>query len=83
MSGPTKRCIWTSKDGLSSLPDDLDDGVYAVVGPLSSHTAEPDFQDAIALVCIETNFCNGSLSEPKYSDLKRARQQRGAKIIAP
>ena len=75
-----KRCIWTDKQGIRNpyAWGDLEDGVYANVGPIDSHVAEPEFQDAVALVCIEANHRNGTLTEPKYSELKARLAERRA-----
>jgi hypothetical protein len=75
---PSRRCIFTTREGLASQSfiSDLQPGaLYAVVGPINDTLADMDhkFRDAIELVCIEDNFRNGSLTEPKYSKLKAER----------
>lgn len=77
------RGIWTDKAGLISLGegDDLQPGVYAIIGPIESHVAEPEFQDALNVVAIRRNRRHGFLNFGKFIALFRRYNARGRRYL--
>lgn len=64
------RIIWSDISGIHNLTDpigqELTPGTYALVGPLESHMAEPELQDALGLVALRRNRRFGHLSFGKF-----------------
>lgn len=72
------RAIWTDKLGLTAVAasEDLEPGVYAIIGPIESHVSEPEFQEALSLVAIRRNRRFGFLGLAKFRELLQ-RYRRG------
>lgn len=67
-----KRLVFT--DGLKNpyAFQEFEDGVYAIVGPLSTFTADPDFVAELTDLCRRYNLQHGHLSKEKYRKLARS-----------
>lgn len=50
----TMRVIWTDRDALG-VQRDLDEGVYAIVGPIHDHMAEFKFQNELTILALRRN----------------------------
>lgn len=62
--------------------DDLKPGVYAIIGPIESHVAEPEFQDALNLVAIRRNRRHGFLNFGKFTALFRRYYANGRSYVS-
>jgi hypothetical protein len=80
------RIFWSDVDGIHNLTGehhrhDLVDGVYALVGPIENHMAEPELQDALCIVAIRRNRRFGRLSFGRFVALYRDYMKRGERYV--